>query len=319
MDIDGDQAPGPSWLHAGAAGQDMGKGNSSQLSPEDEELLALAAVPASQPQAGYSAAAPPPEELSQISPEDEELLALAAAPLSPAAEEHLPALQLAAAEAEGPSQISPKDEEPLALAAETMAHPEDARAAADAACAQPSQEPSQLDAEDEELLALAGMLPSQPAAGASGAQPAEAPSQLSPEDKELLALADAPQHQPVRHPAAAAAAEQPLGIDGTQSSHLGESAQLPASTSPTQASSLKPPVGCSSAQQAGEALQLRAGAQCDVQPESAAVHASMGTDDEELMSMAQNCGPSQRADVVSHPDGNSSGDVPVSGETLPDE
>ncbi|KAK9908554.1 hypothetical protein WJX75_009640 [Coccomyxa subellipsoidea] len=81
MDIDGGQAAGGSWLHDGAAGQDMG--GSSQLSPEDAELLALAAAPLSQPEADLHAGALDalqPQTASaheSMSADDEELMSLA--------------------------------------------------------------------------------------------------------------------------------------------------------------------------------------------------------------------------------------------------
>jgi hypothetical protein len=194
MDIDGGQAAGGSWLHDGAAGQDMG--GSSQLSPEDAELLALAAAPLSQPEADVGAAhetaANPPQELSQISPEDEELLALASQPRSQA--ECLPAQHAAPQQSEGPSQMSSEDEELLALASQPPSQAE--RLPAQHTAPQQSEGPSQISPEDEELLALVALQPSQQqevhvAAGAGPALTLQVSSLLDPEDEEVLALAAA--------------------------------------------------------------------------------------------------------------------------------
>lgn len=298
MDIDGGQAAGGSWLHDGAAGQDMG--GSSQLSPEDAELLALAAAPLSQPEADVGAAhetaANPPQELSQISPEDEELLALASQPRSQA--ECLPAQHAAPQQSEGPSQISPEDEELLALVATQPSQQQEVHVAAGAGPALTLQVSSLLDPEDEEVLALAAAFPTQPetacmaqpAGEGEGARPEKASCQLSPEDEELLALASAPPSQ--LHPAATAPEtelELPQGNTGTGSPVMitGELKVLAKSlASPTQVSSLESPVGGSEAQQDCAAVQLHAGALDALQPKTASAHESMSADDEELMSLA---------------------------------
>ena len=325
MDIDGGQAAGGSWLHDGAAGQDMA--DSSQLSPEDEELLALASAPLSQPEAdagaAHDTAAEPPQELSQISPEDGELLALANEPLSQA--ELIPAQNIAPQQSEGPSQISPEDEELLALVDAQPSQQGGVQGAAGAGCAQMVQESPQLDPEDEELLALASAFPTQPestfiarpAAEREAARPGNAPSQLSPEDEELLALAAAPTSQ--LQPAATAPetqAEPPQGSTdagtGSQAVISGNST-LPAEShaTPTQVLSLESPVECSGMQPACGAVQLNAA----LQPETMSVAASMSADDEELTSLAANSWSHPgRAVMASQRDSRCSGDSLVPGE-----
>lgn len=298
MDIDGGQAAGGSWLHDGAAGQDMG--GSSQLSPEDAELLALAAAPLSQPEADVGAAhetaATTPQELSQISPEDEELLALASQPFSQA--ERLPAQHAAPQQSESPSQISPEDEELLALVATQPSQQQEVHVAAGAGPARTLQVSSLLDPEDEEVLALAAAFPTQPetacmaqpAGEGEGGRPEKASCQLSPEDEELLALASAPPSQ--LRPAVTAPETElklPQGNTGTGSPVMitGELKVLAESlASPTQVSSLESPVCGSEAQQDCAAVQLHAGALDALQPKTASAHESMSADDEELISLA---------------------------------
>lgn len=216
MDIDNGQTAEPAWLHGvaddGAPAQQQGT-LGSQVSPEDEELLALAIAPMSELQDAAPQVWDTAQELgrghSQVSPEDEELLALALAPSSQP-EPAMPRDESAGQPEQALSQISPEDEELLALATAPLSQPQTSHVPADESTAELALRKSQVSLEDAELLASATDPLPQPERSLEegSAGPAQGLSQVDPEDEELLALAGATLSQPVGSTSMARSAAQ---------------------------------------------------------------------------------------------------------------